>query len=374
MPQKKPKKSTKKSEKKRGRFAAFAEKHRVAAALSALVLLTAAVLVSLYFGTSPLKTMRPDSITVSFGSYPQTRMTAQELLDGLNGAVTEWNAFDDCFAGQNGYGTMAKTDGMRYADVEYEGELYRAVRFDAYRPAAITDSADAQTSVQDENGYTPGSVYWFRWEPIRWHVADAKKQLLLSEKVLDAEQFHDAFYWIDRNADGDVDPDGEFSARQYLALPANLYKTASIRRWLNGAFYDAAFTVAEQRRIRPTLHRADESAGKTRYGLHSLTSDRVWLPSAAEALAWKEAGASTDTLYPDATDYAKCRGAYSGTLNERAGAWWWTRSAGDFSGDVISIVENEMVITSDRQFPQAYAVGGVRCAIRLRGPIDGTEG
>ena len=41
---------------------------------------------------------------------------------------------------------------------------------------------------------------------------------------------------------------------------------------------------------------------------------------------------------------------------------------------MISIVENEMVITSDRQFPQAYAVGGVRCAIRLRGPVDGTEG
>ena len=382
MPNKKPPKNKRRNDKKRARacrrtftaIAAFAVKHRFLCAACAAVLLTGAVLLSLYLGTSPLKALHFQNRTILFGSYPQTRVTAQELLRALNEAPAEWKPFDDCFSGENYYGTMRRSDGMQYADAEYEGKLYRGVRFDAYRPAATLDAADAQTSYQDDHGYTPGNVYWFLWEPIRWYVADEKKGLLLSEKVLDAVQFGDAFYWIDRNADGVADVRGEFSALQHLMLPANLYKTASIRRWLNGSFYTAAFTSAEQHGIKPVLHRADESARKTRYGLHSVTRDRVWLLSAAEALAWKQVGGSADALYPDATDYAKCRGAFSGSVNDHTSAWWWTRSAGDFSGDVISVVDNEMFITSDRQFPQAYALGGVRCAIRLKKSAGGTEG
>ena len=382
MPKKAPGKSKKKNEKKRpsvcrrsiDAIAAFVPKHRFVCALSACILLTAAVLVSLYLGTSPARSLRSSGGTIEFGSYPQTRVASQTLLRALNEADKQWKPFDDCYSGQNYYGTMHRSDAALYADTEYAGNLYRAVRFDAYRPAAILDDASAQNSYQDENGYAPGAVYWFRWEPIRWYVADDKKQLLLSEKVLDAVQFDDSFFWIDRNADGDVDPADEFSALQHLRLPVNLYQTATIRRWLNDAFYTAAFTSAEQRRIRPVLHRADESAKKTRYGLHAITRDRVWLFSAAQALAWNEANGSREAVYPDATDYAKCRGAFSGSVNDHASAWWWTRSAGDFSGDVITVVDNEMCITSDRQFPQAYALGGVRCAVRLKELAHETEG
>ena len=355
-------------------IAAFVHKHRAVATAAAVLLLLAVFTTALYFGVSPAKTMRYEYSSVYFGSYPQTRITSPALLDALNAFAAEWKPFDDCYTGKNYYGTMYRAESMHFADVQYGGELYRAVRIDDYRPETILDCPCAEHSLQDENGYAPGIVFWFRWEPIRWYVTDKNKNLLLTEKVLDAASFADAFYLIDRDGDGDVDPETEFSAKQYLMLPANLYRTASIRRWLNNCFYNAAFTKNERRAIRPVLHRADESAANAKYGLHSLTMDRVWLFSAAETLAWEESNASEDALFPDATDYAKCRGAFSADYKGHACTWWWTRSPGDFSGDVISIVENEMVITFDRQFPQAYALGGVRCAIRLAAASAATEG
>lgn len=349
------------------------QEHRTIVVPATLLLLTALILSTLYFGTSPQKKVTCYHRIISFGCYPQSLVTSDELLDALNQSAPEWKPFDDCFTGHNNYGTMQPSGNMRYADVEYNGERYRAVVFDSYRPYTILDSASAEQSFQDDNGYLPGNVYWFRWEPIRWHVADEKKGVLLSEMVLDAVPFNNSFYWIDRNRNEEIDWVSEFSKLQHLELPANLYQTSTLRRWLNRAFFNVAFTSAEQRSIKTVLHRADESAANTKYGLHSLTRDRVWLFSAAEAWAWKESGLSKEVLFPDATDYAKCRGAYSGSFDDHTSAWWWTRSPGDFSGDVISIADSSMFITFDRQFPQSYTAGGVRCAVRLRNTADATE-
>lgn len=50
---------------------------------------------------------------------------------------------------------------MQYADVEYDGERYRGVKFTQYRMDTTTYST---TTWQDDNGYDTGTVYWFRYE------------------------------------------------------------------------------------------------------------------------------------------------------------------------------------------------------------------
>ncbi len=304
--------------------------------------------------------------TVCMGVYPQSRVTDGELTRRLLQQPLNWTAFEDCYAGGNNYGTAAPMTGMKYADLEYEGSRYRAVSIESYRPQAIINSSAAGYSYQDDNGYESGKTYFFLYEPIRWHVIGENQRLLLTEKVLDAMQFSNSFYWIDRDSDGSVDWASEFSSRRLLFLPANLYKTSGLRTWLNNGFFSAAFSEAEQKLIKSGLRRSDESSAQAKYGLNAVSSNRVWLLSAAEAQAWRDSGADDDACFPAATDYAECRGAFSGAAQNRESAWWWLRSPGDYSGDVISVVDSPDFLTPDRQFFQAYTVGGVRCAVCLK--------
>ena len=301
---------------------------------------------------------------VCFGTYPQTLVSDEATLTELNALTLNWTYFTDCFTGSGYYGTMKRTNCMKYADVEYMGERYRAVMIEQYRPESVLDPPLTETSWQDDNGYRLNTVYWFAFEPIKWIVFNEANGMLLSEAVLDAMPFNNTFYWIDRNFSGAPDYQNEFSATKYLYLPANLYKTSTLRKWLNGDFYNVAFSKSESRFIKSMLHTANETTEKNRYGFASFTSDKVFLRSADGIVEYYKQDNISDQ-HASPTDYAKCRGVYATTEQGAEYSWWWLRTPGDASGDVMSVFIDEYVTNTDRQFFYAYIIGGVRCSVFL---------
>lgn len=301
---------------------------------------------------------------VSFGSYPQTQVTDKEVLSGLNALTLKWKYYKDCTAGEGYYGTMRQTKSMKYADVMYNGSRYRAVMIEQYRPSSVLDAGVTQTSDQDDNGYSLNTVYWFRFEPIRWYVFDETNGMMLSEKVLDAMPFTDSFYWIDRNFSGGTDYQNEFSSLKYLYLPANLWKTSTVRHWLNHSFVNEAFSRSEKRNLKTTLRLAEGTGEDKRYGLASLTADRAFLLSNEELLNYFD-DADPPTPGASPTDYAKCRGVFCKETDGTEFSWWWLSSPGNHSGDAVSVSVDKNLFFADGQFFSTYSLGGIRCSIRL---------
>lgn len=61
---------------------------------------------------------------------------------------------------------MSESDYMKYSDVKLDGEMYRAVYFDSYRPVkTYYESIDSKTN-QINNKYLKNKIYWFKYEPL----------------------------------------------------------------------------------------------------------------------------------------------------------------------------------------------------------------
>lgn len=72
---------------------------------------------------------------ILFGSYPQSEVRDSALLSALNDINLNWESYDYyCGTGKWNDGQMHPSDYMRYADVSYGGDKYRAVTFDSFRP------------------------------------------------------------------------------------------------------------------------------------------------------------------------------------------------------------------------------------------------
>ena len=111
--------------------------------------------------------------TIQFGSYPQLHVADASLIAALNAAEKTWASYEYYSGTGNAYdGQMQPGDWMRFADFFYNGEKYRAVTFDEYRPQRPGSSRNAGETQQDENGYYTGNVYYFKYEPLTWKVLD----------------------------------------------------------------------------------------------------------------------------------------------------------------------------------------------------------
>ncbi|MCR5040748.1 MAG: DUF6273 domain-containing protein [Clostridia bacterium] len=310
---------------------------------------------------------------IRLGSYPQTLVTDPELLGELSALPLDWTYYDDCYSGSDFYGTQRRTDCMKYADTELGGEKYRAVMIERYRPRDSVAPATADESLQDDNGFSAGKVFFFLFEPITWLVYDYGSGFSLTEKVLDAASFNNSIYWTDRNFDGAVDYEKELSGSEWLFTPANLYKTSSVRKWLNSVFFETAFSPEEKKSVALSFHRAATAAGQSdRYNLLSLYLDRVFLPSLRDV---SEPGNFWEGYYTShgdevrlapVTDYARCRGAATEEIDGSLYSWEWLCTPGDYYADVMSVNIDERVISVDRQFSYSYTVGGIRCAARVK--------
>jgi hypothetical protein len=210
---------------------------------------------------------------VEYGSYPQTNVTDSDLITALNAC------------------TLAPDNTALYS-----GSKYQRVYF--------TNTVNTQQAV---NGYNKNTVYWFKFEPVRWRVlADNNGDLLLlSDKIL--------------------------ATRVYNTPSANItWENSTVRAWLNDSFYNTAFTKSQQARINLShLVNADNAGSGTPGG--NDTDDNVFLLSYNEAVTTAygfSSGDTTDTKrQAQGSDYAKSQGLQVFDA-QGSNSFWWLRSPG----------------------------------------------
>lgn len=169
---------------------------------------------------------------IEFGSYPQSEVTDSAIISQLENKELNWISYDYC-SGNGEFGSMASSDYMKYADVELDGEKYRAVKFEMYRPNLSYHLSSAENSNQDDNGYNAEVVYWFKFDRLKWRVINADEGLIMSESLIDSQAYNDTVYYHDNGNDiGFDDYYLDSTHKKY----ANDYENVSIREWLNDDF------------------------------------------------------------------------------------------------------------------------------------------
>ena len=248
---------------------------------------------------------------IKFGWYPQSEVTDAEVISALNeiaGDKKDWTSYD-YYLGSDTFtdGKMFPADYMCYKDVNYGSEKYRGVIFDSYRQ--LNTLSFLSENCQQMNGYIIDTIYWFKYEPIKWRVLDPSTGMVMSETVLDAQAFNN--YLLEENIPdpyNDVTYWGD-SAKTFYA---NNYEKSSIREWLNNDFYNTAFSPSQQEIIEYT--ELDNSAYLISCSAYNSDSvnDKVYLLSCNDVLNADYGFSSSvdDDIARQATgsDYAKCQG------------------------------------------------------------------
>ena len=287
---------------------------------------------------------------IEYGSYPQTDVTSSlgSALDLLGGTWQSYNYYIDTGAID---GQMTASDYMRYKDVTYNGNKYRAVTFDRFRSYCTgvpPISGPYINTYQDGNGYTTDNVYWFKYEPLKWRVLDKNTGLIMCATIIDSQPYNS--YVIENGTDGHgCDAYWGDSAQTYYA---NNYAESSIREWLNNDFYDTAFTSAQKSNIKTTTLNNDcysTLAGDSGYEEYDAPStiDKVFLLSYDQALnseyGFDSAEWNEDTAKRlQGSDYAKCQGLYvhnSSNIeyNGNGNSPWLLRSPSNYSRGACNV-------------------------------------
>ena len=179
---------------------------------------------------------------IEFGSYPQSEVTDEALLQELNSLTLNWVSYE-YYTGTGNWrdGQMKPSDYMKYADVTYNEFKYRAVTFTGYRPYLTGYKSLANNSYQDDNGYYINSIYWFKYEPLQWRVLDPNEGLIMCESIIDSQPFNNILYYDSTYSLYYSDLDSYINA--------NWYSSSSIREWLNNDLFNVAFSNTEQSEI-----------------------------------------------------------------------------------------------------------------------------
>ncbi len=273
-----------------------------------------------------------DGDYIYFGTYPQSAVSGRTLQSTLTSKAgtlptasnpTNWTSYGY-------YISSTVTDFMWYIDLTYGGEQYRGVYFTSYRPSFPMSSGSAEYSKQDNNGYYTSTVYWFKYEPIKWRILSEEggEALILCEMIIDSQEYYD-----------------NYSTRTINGSPVyeNNYAYSNIRSFLNETFYNTAFTTLEKDLI--LLTEVDNSARSTNLDNDatyynggesecacSNTNDYIFLLSKQEATKSAYGFSTSDSDYDSlrqkkTTAYAQCQGASTSTYSSYKGnGWWWLRS------------------------------------------------
>lgn len=175
---------------------------------------------------------------VYFGAYPQSIVVDSELKSELTNMVEvlpnynnsgKWTSYEYYRSGEI-------TDYMWYIDVEYAKERYRGVYFTSYRTLNINIHSDFEkNSVLPTYGYRINTIYWFKYEPIKWRILieNNGQALLLSQNILDSREYfpYDTLRYTN---DGDI-------------IYPNNWEHSTIRSWLNSDFYNTSFDNVQKK-------------------------------------------------------------------------------------------------------------------------------
>ncbi|MBR3553284.1 MAG: InlB B-repeat-containing protein [Clostridia bacterium] len=251
---------------------------------------------------------------ISYGTYPQTRVNATNSLRNAVANAT-WKSY--------GYVTTKKTIDMQYADVVVNGWRYRAVKFSEYRPFDERGACTEDNSYMDDNGYTPNTTYYFRYDPVKWRVLDPNTGLLMCEKIIDAQCFSESFLLDTSN----------FEVHAYQGsnrkVYANDYGKSSLHSFVSSVIAAVAFSANQIANVKQVTSN-NEASISTSYTYVS-TKDKVLIPSQADVLSTAYGFSSSRDADPQrvayVTDYAKCQGIL--VSDNGASAWWLRTPAGE---------------------------------------------
>lgn len=277
---------------------------------------------------------------IEFGEYPQSEVTDETLLTDLNAQTLEWISYG-YYSGNGSFGSASSSDYMKYADVELGGEKYRAVTFSNYRPWQSEHDFENSIYIQQTNGYKTETVYWFKFEPIKWKVLNPDTGLVLCESIIDSQPFQNEVY---HNT-------SEFFLTAHYAdpeftIPANTYSSSYLKAWLEGDFSETAFSQSETEFI----------------------SQKAHLISVAESVE-SDYGFDSDKHTQDTermrtgSDYAKVQGLQINEIEPGSGnSYWWL-------GDSVSIYQLESAVcysgSSNRAIGVSCTYIGVCPAVTL---------
>ena len=241
------------------------------------------------------------------------------------------------FTAMNGYSESAE----QILECRYRqaGEVYDSGSYDeAYALYLdLTGYKDVDTLLKtDDNLLAVAAAYRAEWTTVGNVVTFGAY-----EQDNNTSNGKEAIEWIVLDADGD-----DVLVISKCALDVQPYneeresctwETCTLRSWLNGTFYNAAFSAEEQSQIQTTTVTADKNQ-KYSTSAGNNTQDKVFLLSVTEA----EKYFSSDTdrqCVP--TEYAIAQGAYTSrrdSIGGKATCWWWLRSPGSDS-DLAACVD-----------------------------------
>ena len=239
---------------------------------------------------------------INFGSYPQSKVTDSATISALDSVAKSWKSYN-YYSGTGDYrdGKMVSSDYMQYADIKIDGAKYRAVKFTQYRPYCTGYISSSSGSQQDNNGYTIGNTFYFKYEPLKWRVLDASTGFIVCDSAIDSQPYNNYVLYADDEYWGD-------SNKKYFA---SNWENSSLRAWLNNEFYNTAFTEMQQNKIQQ-LTRKNKNKFDSKFD-GSSTSDKITLLSYEDILNTKY-GFESSINKSDAarkrssSDYAKCQG------------------------------------------------------------------
>ena len=282
---------------------------------------------------------------VTFGSYPQSRVTDSSLLEKFNSLPLKWTYYKY-------YADGKQEDFMEYADTTLSGNRYRAVRFSKYRPRSFTSGLSYD---QRDNGYEPGYTYWFTYEPLVWRVLDPSSGLIMSEMLIDSQPFNNVYYHNDTNGEN-------YSDKDYTHFASN-WAYSSLRAWLNDDFYNVAFD-AEKNCIEKTELASPSSMDRVYDG--GPTTDKVFLLSRSDVMNKSYGFSSSSNNGADTnrtafgTDYAKCQGLFVSTARGyyyTGASYWRLRTPGYRDGVSTIYVEGYVSSsTTDGTYSRHYGI------------------
>ena len=287
---------------------------------------------------------------IEFGSYPQSKVTNPRIISVLDGFLTDdvWVSYDYYIGTDTEFdGKMTASDYMKYADLELNGEKYRAVRFSQYRPRMTSSTSSETNSMQDNNGYYLNTTYFFKYEPLTWTVLDPEEGYVMSNIAIDAQAYENFSYY---------DPDSFDSASgpmvyngkdcKYLA---NDWSKCSLREWLNRDFFNTAFTAEEKAQIGKTYLNNNNSFNSSLDG--AGTFDKIFTISFYDAInsdyGFDEDGSRSDLArVRPATDYAMCQGAEVVSYTGGNIPYWWLRTTGLYGAFAFGVAPGGWIVSS----------------------------
>ena len=142
-------------------------------------------------------------------------------------------------------------------------------------------------------------------EPIQWIVLDKidGQLLLLSADVLEARQYH------------------------HVPFEEVTWENSDLRAWMNGDFYDGAFTPG-QRGLIETVHNENADQSITGASGGAATDDRVFALSETESVIYFNTPAARSDIGAAPASVHAAAGPLS--VSEDGTADWWLRSPGTY--------------------------------------------